>query len=212
MFDPPTSETSTPAYVPAGSSSASPQQTQPGRRWPIYAGVAGFGVVLVAVVMAAVITRDESPPQRPTAADDAPVEGGACTQHAELRTGPNGKTLRCEGGKWWLQPAAEPPAPAPATTPALNAFELSPRIKSKHCFGSAGCNITFVVELTMDGPLTDGATWEVTYEVAGPEDGLLIGTFEVTGDQYSQEEHIVSVPRASTKLSVRPTAVASAGF
>jgi hypothetical protein len=60
----------------------------------------------------------------------------------------------------------------------------------KQCFGSAGCNVTFRIEVGYNGlPLDPATTYEVTYEVTGGEDPL-INTLEVTGENASvpQEE------------------------
>lgn len=51
----------------------------------------------------------------------------------------------------------------------------------------------------------------MTYEVRGPEDGPMVNTFEVTGDEYrTQQEETTSTPSASTRLTARVTDVQEA--
>lgn len=156
----------------------------PARRriWPWIAGGAA-ALVLAVIVTAAVTIAATSGEERPA---------GAGTPDAETV-------------------ATATPA-ASVLTPTLQQFELSVRIKEKQCFGSAGCSVTFVVEVALNTPLPEGATWEVTYEVTGPDDGPIIGTFEITGDQYQQREEIAQTRRSSTRLTVRPTAIVRVGF
>jgi hypothetical protein len=111
-----------------------------------------------------------------------------------------------------VEEVADSPTPAPVITPELDRLQLTPKIKERQCFGSAGCNITFVVEAGWDVTLDPNVTWEVTYEVTGVEDGPLIGTFEITGDRYEQSETSAQVPKASTKLRVRATGISRVGF
>lgn len=107
--------------------------------------------------------------------------------------------------------ADEPMVPADPEVdivdPELTAFVLSPKITEKQCFGSAGCNVSFRVDVSLNAPLDERATYEVTYEVTGVEDGPLVGTFEITGEQYTVAEESVSTARSSSKLKIRATSV-----
>jgi hypothetical protein len=101
---------------------------------------------------------------------------------------------------------ADTTPPTVATTlaakPKASDFELTVKTLSKQCFGEAGCNITFRVEVAYGGPKLDpGTTWEVTYEIRGPEDGPQVNTLTVTGDQSSvDQEEMASTRSSSVKL------------
>jgi hypothetical protein len=109
------------------------------------------------------------------------------------------------------QPAAEPAATEPpANAPTPKDFTLTVKILSKQCFGSAGCNITFRVELSSNGVSPDpDKTYEVTYEVRGVEDGPQINTLTIEGGKYrADEEEFASTKSAATKLKAVITDVA----
>ncbi|MEU5942249.1 hypothetical protein ABZ807_24385 [Micromonospora sp. NPDC047548] len=110
-----------------------------------------------------------------------------------------------------------PPSTAPASTapavptydaPTKSDFKLKVKILRKQCFGSAGCNITYRIDVTYSGAgLDPSTTYEVTYEVKGAEDPI-INTFEVTGDSASvQEEEMASTKRSADKLTAVVTSV-----
>lgn len=110
--------------------------------------------------------------------------------------------------------AATSPAPTPVTAPPAVApkpsdFTLTVKTLSKQCFGSAGCNVTFRIEVGYDGPTLDpSTTWEVTYEVRGPEDGTQINTLTVQGDQSSvDQEEMASTKSSAVKLKAIVTDV-----
>lgn len=96
----------------------------------------------------------------------------------------------------------------PSYTPTVADFTLKPKITRRECFGSAGCNVTFRVDLSYSGmPLDPDTSYDVTYKVTGPEDGPAINTLTVQGDQYSSEEDTVSTRSSHTKLHVVVTDV-----
>lgn len=114
----------------------------------------------------------------------------------------------------WVEPTSivsPSPTSAPAT-PEIGEFRLTPRIKERHCFSSAGCNITFVIDAGWSVYLSPDATWELTYEVTGVEDGPLIDTLEITGDQYEQSEISAGTPKPSTKLKVKAISINRLGL
>lgn len=84
---------------------------------------------------------------------------------------------------------AELPAPAAVRDddsesyrPAPGDFQLDAKVLAKQCFGSAGCSVTFQLEVTYTGrPLPTGETFTVVYEVRGVENGPQINNFTVTG-------------------------------
>lgn len=58
-----------------------------------------------------------------------------------------------------------------AYVPKPEDFRLEPLVVESRCFGSAGCNVTFRIELEYQGgALEPGSEWEVIYEVRGGED------------------------------------------
>lgn len=103
--------------------------------------------------------------------------------------------------------ATTEPAAAPAT-PAD--FKLSAKILSQECFGSAGCNLTYRVQV--DSGRHDG-TYEITYDVIvpGSEDGPHTDTLTVTDGQYQEPtQDFVSTNKrvkSAAKIKVRVTAV-----
>ncbi|MEU8298950.1 hypothetical protein AB0C04_16900 [Micromonospora sp. NPDC048909] len=107
-------------------------------------------------------------------------------------------------------PATTPPAPLPLyDTPAKSDFTLKVKTLRKQCFGSAGCNVTYRIDVTYtgDGDLDPSTTYEVTYQVKGAEDPI-INTFEVTGDAASvQQEEMASTRRSGDKLTAVVTDV-----
>ncbi|MFI1996069.1 hypothetical protein [Actinoplanes sp. NPDC020271] len=105
------------------------------------------------------------------------------------------------------EPAATTAAPGP--TPAASDLTLTPKITRKQCFGSAGCHVDIKVEVGYAGPtLSEDDTWEVTYQVSGAESGPIVGTFELTGTKYDQDEISLSTRTSSTKISVKVTDIA----
>jgi hypothetical protein len=105
-------------------------------------------------------------------------------------------------------PAATPVTAPPAVAPKPSDFQLTVKTLSKECFGEAGCNITFRIEVGYDGPTLDpDTTWEVTYEIRGAEDPQ-INTLTVTGDQSSvDQKEIASTKSASAHLKAVVTDV-----
>lgn len=80
----------------------------------------------------------------------------------------------------------------------------------KACFGSAGCNVTYHIDVTYAGTqsLDDSKTYVVTYQVSGVDDGPAINSFEITGDQYTYDEsEFGQTPSSSTRLKAKATDV-----
>ena len=97
----------------------------------------------------------------------------------------------------------------PAYKPTPTDFTLTVKILEKKCYGSAGCNVTFRIELAYSGPPLDaGRTYELTYEVAGVEDSY-VNTLLVTGTQYrTDDRELVSTKSSKAELKATVTAVA----
>jgi hypothetical protein len=93
--------------------------------------------------------------------------------------------------------------------PKARDFTLTVKTLEKTCFGSAGCNITYRIEVGYNGPTLDPSnTYEVVYEVRGGEDGPQINTLTVEGDQSSVDsEESISTSSASKKLTAVATSV-----
>lgn len=113
------------------------------------------------------------------------------------------------------EPAAEkttePTTPAAPKygKPTKADFKLTPKILSKQCFGSAGCNLTYRILISYTGPdLDPSVTYEVLYEVRGGEDGPVMNKLSATGGTSSvDEEEIISTKSSKTKLTAVVTDV-----
>lgn len=101
-------------------------------------------------------------------------------------------------------------AAAPAYTPKPEDFTLTIKVLEKQCFGSAGCNVTFRIELAYSGPtLSPSRTYEITYRVDGTDESEYVNTLTVTGDQYrTQDREMVSTKSSKSVLTVVVTSVA----
>lgn len=92
-------------------------------------------------------------------------------------------------------PTAEP-APEAIDYATPEDFEISLVMDSKQCFGTAGCNVTVIPELSSD---EDGADWaqsySVTFEIVGGED-TYIDTIELDSSGY-YEVYPASISTAS---------------
>lgn len=135
----------------------------------------GLAALLGLVVVAAIATSGT--PMKP-AASGAGATPASCT-HGRLANGD------C---------AEDTAAPAKTyPTPAAADFSLAIKTTKKECFGSAGCNITFEINLTYAGPaLEPNSSWDVTYDITGGEDpqtNTLTVNFDDTGihGQYQQD-------------------------
>ena len=111
-------------------------------------------------------------------------------------------------------PTQEPKDAAP-TYAAVDedSFAIELRTTSRHCFGSAGCNITVEPELTYLG-LSDNidpdATYEITYEIRGDENGPVIDTMELSDrTSLNYTPSLISTPSSGTKPTVKITDVIS---
>lgn len=104
--------------------------------------------------------------------------------------------------------------PATTTTeapylPVPADFTLAPVITRKQCFGSAGCNVSYTIDVTYNAlkPLDPGATYAITYEVHGGE-SVAIDTIELDGDgTYMDREVMAGTPTEAATLSVVVTSV-----
>ena len=92
--------------------------------------------------------------------------------------------------------------------PVAEDFVLKVRIKSKECFGSAGCSVGLEVVPSMtDLSLLEGHTVELTYKLTGTEDSL-IDTIEFDEDgNYSSQVQSVSTTDSGAKIKAKVTDV-----
>lgn len=104
--------------------------------------------------------------------------------------------------------AAETTTAPTYSVPKAKDFKVTIKVREKQCFGSAGCNVTYRVELAWNQTYDPAVTYDVTYEVRGGEDGPVVNTLTVTGDEYQRDsEELVSTRSTKTKLSAVVTDV-----
>lgn len=110
--------------------------------------------------------------------------------------------------------ASARPRPGVTDSPASQAqltkadVELTVKIMSKECFGSAGCNVTYQVVLaSRKEKLEPGAKYDITYDIKGLKDDQT-GTLVLEGDgMYRQREQIGSTKSSKDKLTAVVTDV-----
>jgi hypothetical protein len=88
-------------------------------------------------------------------------------------------------------------------------FTLTPVVTRKQCFGSAGCNVSYTMDVAYNSlePLDEHADYAVTFEVRGGE-SVAIDTIELSGDgSYMDRENFTSTPNEGAVLSVVVTSV-----
>ena len=113
--------------------------------------------------------------------------------------------------------AEEEPDPEPTfTEPEVDDFTIELRTTRRQCFGSAGCNLTVEPELTYGGLSTDldpDATYEITYEIRGDEDGPVIETAELSNQTtLNFSPSVISGVPASVKPSVKITDITTRAY
>jgi hypothetical protein len=103
-------------------------------------------------------------------------------------------------------------APRPTLTPSPSDFQLTVKVIEQECFGSAGCIVTFRLDIAYTGPrLPTGVTYEVVYEVRGGEEPL-INNFTIQGDIATQDrEQTISTTSSKAKLTAVVTDVSVLG-
>ena len=156
-------------YPPTQEQSAvPPTEPQTKRRW-LLPTLVGVGAFVLGVGVGVVGSEGETDTPPPATAVNGGVTASAAAE----------------------APSPEPPPPPPPEPyqPTPADYALTIKTLEKQCFGSAGCNVTFRIELAYVGLESPDptSTYELTYEVQGGEDPL-INTLTVTGDQYSTDE------------------------
>lgn len=129
---------------------------------------------------------------------------------------------------WYVSRPSPPPAPATAPSPTWSSvfgnnpqvvadytpkpadFTLTVKILEKKCYGSAGCNVTFRIELAYSGQtLNPTKTYEVTYEVSGTDEQTYVNTLTVNGEKYlTDSREVVGTRTAKDELKAVVTGVA----
>jgi hypothetical protein len=96
-------------------------------------------------------------------------------------------------------------------TPTASDFTIELKVKSKQCFGSAGCNVVVEPELSYDGlssELDPEATFDITYEISGGDSGEIVETLELSNQEdVSFSETLVSTSSSSVTPKVKITDV-----
>jgi hypothetical protein len=178
------------------------------RRHKVLAGVGGgvTGVAALLIIIGAAGASASEPGTTPMAAraTTAPAAVPAVVSTTEPAAAPTTEPT--------IDPAeadpTEPPEPSYAV-PSKRNLKLSIKTKSKHCFGSAGCNVEYVVKAKIIGGVTfdPSITYDVTIETRGSDDGPRTDTFTITGDQYESVDGSVSTASANTRLTAVVTDV-----
>lgn len=109
-----------------------------------------------------------------------------------------------------LTTTTPPPPDLGGYTPTVRDFKVAVKVTEKDCFGSAGCLVTYTINLAYTGAetLDPSTSYDVTYEVRGPEDGPSIDTLTVTGGEYDvPSDNTVTTPSSATKLTAVVTDV-----
>lgn len=92
--------------------------------------------------------------------------------------------------------------------PKPSDFKLTAKITDKECFGSAGCNVSFRVDVDYSGlPLGESVTWLVIYEINGVEDAPEVGNLKLTGERFTSEEESVGTTSSKSKITLKVTSV-----
>jgi len=110
-----------------------------------------------------------------------------------------------------IQPPIVEPAGPVYLTPTKADFEVTLKILTKDCFGSAGCNVTYrpiLAQYQPVGSFDPSITYDVTYVVHGGDDGAQTDTLYVTGDVHeAPNDGMAQTGSAGAKLTAVVTAV-----
>lgn len=96
--------------------------------------------------------------------------------------------------------------------PTTADFAIGIDVLSKQCFGSAGCNLTYKINVTYNGltPLDPSKTYTVVYDVAGGESPIT-ANFTIKGTQIMYHNGFTQTPKDSAVLTATPTNVFEGG-
>ena len=92
--------------------------------------------------------------------------------------------------------------------PCGRGIKLTVNTRKKECFGSAGCNVTYQVDATWFQDFDPSVTYDLTYEVRGGEDGPVVNTMTIDGDNFTHEtDELIQTRSSKTKLTALVTSV-----
>jgi hypothetical protein len=103
-------------------------------------------------------------------------------------------------------PTTEATTAAPAAPDPRN-FTATPKVISKKCFGSAGCNISLRIDLAASVTPEPGVSWLIAYEIRGVQDGPQVGSLTLTGDSIEGTEERVSTASSKSKITIKVVSV-----
>jgi hypothetical protein len=97
-------------------------------------------------------------------------------------------------------------------TPTTADFLVEPKIKTRQCFGSAGCNVTVQPDVTWIGlgDVDPDKSYEITYQISGDDSGPVIDTLTLSdGTSLSYHPSLISTDQyTSTKeITIKVTGV-----
>lgn len=108
-------------------------------------------------------------------------------------------------------------APPPSSSsqylvPVPSDYTVTVKVLTKQCFGTAGCDLTYRTALAWNLSAVQSPdpsiTYDVTYEVDGGDSGPQVGTFQVTGNQYSDSGvQVISTTTQGQQLTAKVTDV-----
>ncbi|PPK64241.1 hypothetical protein V5P93_006150 [Actinokineospora auranticolor] len=131
--------------------------------------------------------------------------GGAAFGGRKAGTDPAGSGDAAEV----LVAATTAATPTPDPLPKPGDFTVAVNVLEKHCFGAAGCNITYRVEPAYTGstPLPEGQEFTVVYEMNGGDEPQ-IGHFTISGKvaNFSSQE-MIQTTSSKAELTAKVTGV-----
>lgn len=120
----------------------------------------------------------------------------------------------CSSGTSIRTPAPVTVRTAPSVSSDAGDVSLSPsdirltlKVKSKQCFGSAGCNVTVSPDVSLLKDPGDDRVYEITFLVYGDESGPVTQSVTLTGHRLDYGDIFLSTPRSSVKITGKVTGV-----
>jgi hypothetical protein len=97
-------------------------------------------------------------------------------------------------------------------TPTAADFAIGIDVLSKQCFGSAGCNLTYKINVTYKGltSMDPSKTYTVVYDVAGG-DSPITANFTIHGTQITYHNGFTQTPNDAAALTATATSVFEGG-
>jgi hypothetical protein len=84
---------------------------------------------------------------------------------------------------------------------------ISLKVRSKQCFGDAGCNVTVVPVVGLTKDPGEDQVYEITFKVYGDESGPVTETITMTGDKASSTEIFLGTANSGVKIYAKVTDV-----